>query len=134
MASARSETPTETRRAVRARATRDTVVAVARRLFEQRGFESVTIRDIADAAGLSTGAIFSGFEDKSDLFKGAFPGDHRVRRVAEAMCNAYYAANLWAAGTSALRDRWTAAAVEALARPSIAQATTAAPAALRGAA
>jgi DNA-binding transcriptional regulator YbjK len=120
MASAKSPTPLEPRRAAKARATREQLVAVARRLFEARGYDSITVRDIAVAAGLSTGAIFSGFSDKGDLFKAAFPTDHQQRRVAEAMCNAYYAASVWAAGSSALRDRWLAAAADALARPSIA--------------
>ena len=40
----------------------------AKRLFMQHGYEGATIRDIASAAGLSTGAVFASFTDKSDLF------------------------------------------------------------------
>lgn len=118
--SAKSTTAVESRRLVKARATRDQVVAAARRLFERRGFASVTLREVADEARLSTGAVFSSFDGKEGLFKAAFPTDHRALRMAEAMCDAYYAAQVWASGSSALRDRWISAANDVLARPSIA--------------
>ena len=108
-------------RADLAAATRADVVAAARRLFEKRGFESVTIRDVAAAAGMSTGAIFCSFDGKASLFVGAFPTDHRRRRVAEGACNAFHGFNIWASGSSALRDRWLAVADDIMARPSIAQ-------------
>ena len=33
-----------------------------------RGYDAATVRDIAAAAGLSTGAVFASFTDKADLF------------------------------------------------------------------
>lgn len=42
--------------------------ATAAGLFRQRGYEHVTIRDVAAAAGMSTGAVFSTFQDKDDMF------------------------------------------------------------------
>ena len=48
--------------------TRDKVLAAAKALFAERGYEGSTIRDIAKAAGMSTGAVFASFTDKSDLF------------------------------------------------------------------
>ena len=49
--------------------TRVKVLAAARRLFSEQGYEGATIRDIAAAAGMSTGAVFANFTDKSDLFR-----------------------------------------------------------------
>ena len=58
-----------TRRALAKQQTRAKVLAAARRLFSEQGYEGATIRDIAAAAGMSTGAVFANFTDKSDLFK-----------------------------------------------------------------
>lgn len=48
--------------------TRRRVLDAARQLFMERGYDAATIRDIAAAAGLSTGAVFASFVDKTDLF------------------------------------------------------------------
>jgi AcrR family transcriptional regulator len=48
--------------------TREKILAAAKALFAERGYEAATIRDIAKAAGMSTGAVFASFTDKSDLF------------------------------------------------------------------
>lgn len=48
--------------------TRGKVIDAARRLFAQRGYDAATIRDIAREAGMSTGAVFANFQDKSELF------------------------------------------------------------------
>jgi len=48
--------------------TREKIVAAAKLLFAERGYEGATIRDIAKAAGMSTGAVFASFTDKADLF------------------------------------------------------------------
>ena len=58
-----------TRRTVAKQQTRAKVLAAARRLFSEEGYEGATIRDIAAAAGMSTGAVFANFTDKSDLFR-----------------------------------------------------------------
>jgi AcrR family transcriptional regulator len=58
-----------TRRAVAKQQTRAKVLAAARRLFSEHGYEGATIRDIATAAGMSTGAVFANFSDKADLFR-----------------------------------------------------------------
>jgi AcrR family transcriptional regulator len=55
-------------RAVAKQRTREKIVAAARTLFAERGYDGATIRDIAKAAGMSTGAVFASFTDKSDLF------------------------------------------------------------------
>lgn len=58
-----------TRRALAKQQTRAKVLAAARKLFSENGYEGATIRDIAAAAGMSTGAVFANFSDKSDLFR-----------------------------------------------------------------
>jgi AcrR family transcriptional regulator len=58
-----------TRRALAKQHTRAKVLAAARKLFSESGYEGATIRDIAAAAGMSTGAVFANFADKSDLFR-----------------------------------------------------------------
>lgn len=58
-----------TRRALAKRKTRERVLQAARSLFAERGFEGATIRDIAQHAGMSTGAVFASFNDKSELFE-----------------------------------------------------------------
>jgi AcrR family transcriptional regulator len=40
-----------------------------------RGYEAATIRDIASEAGLSTGAVFASFIDKTDLFNAVMAED-----------------------------------------------------------
>ena len=55
--------------------TRRRVLDSARRLFIERGYEAATIRDISAAAGLSTGAVFASFIDKTDLFNAVMAED-----------------------------------------------------------
>jgi TetR/AcrR family transcriptional repressor of nem operon len=43
------------------------LVNVASRLFRQRGFDAVTVADVANAAGLTHGAFYSYFDSKEDL-------------------------------------------------------------------
>jgi len=57
-----------TRRALAKQRTRRHLLDAAKRLFNERGYEAATVRDIAAAAGLSTGAVFASFADKADLF------------------------------------------------------------------
>jgi AcrR family transcriptional regulator len=48
--------------------TRAAIAAAAWRLFEERGFEAVTIAEIARAADVSEGTVFNYFPAKEDLF------------------------------------------------------------------
>ena len=57
-----------TRRALAKQQTREKVLHAAREMFIERGYEGATIRDIAGAAGMSTGAVFASFTDKPELF------------------------------------------------------------------
>jgi AcrR family transcriptional regulator len=72
-----------TRRALAKQQTRAKVLEAARRLFSEQGYEGATIRDIAAAAGMSTGAVFANFTDKSDLFREIMLTD--MAALAEAM-------------------------------------------------
>lgn len=72
-----------TRRALAKQQTRAKVLAAARKLFSESGYEGATIRDIAAAAGMSTGAVFANFTDKSDLFREIMFTD--MASIAEAM-------------------------------------------------
>ena len=66
-----------TRRALAKQRTRERVLAAARQLFSERGYEGATIRDIAQAAGMSTGAVFASFADKAELFAEIVANDDR---------------------------------------------------------
>ncbi len=61
---------------------RRSLVAAARRLFMERGYEAATVRDIAAAAGLSTGAVFASFADKADLFSEVVRADAEAQVAA----------------------------------------------------
>ncbi|HZZ86757.1 MAG TPA: helix-turn-helix domain-containing protein [Caulobacteraceae bacterium] len=58
----------QNQRALAKQRTREKLLGAARVLFAERGYEGATIRDIAKSAGMSTGAVFASFTDKSDLF------------------------------------------------------------------
>jgi AcrR family transcriptional regulator len=79
-------TKAPTRRALAKQQTRVKVLAAARRLFSEEGYEGATIRDIASAAGMSTGAVFANFTDKSDLFREIMVTD--MAALADAMRDA----------------------------------------------
>jgi AcrR family transcriptional regulator len=48
--------------------TRQLIAETARRLFAERGFESVTVADVARAADVSEATVFNYFPTKEDLF------------------------------------------------------------------
>jgi AcrR family transcriptional regulator len=50
------------------RQTRELIAETARRLFAERGFEPVTVAEVARAADVSEGTVFNYFSTKEDLF------------------------------------------------------------------
>jgi AcrR family transcriptional regulator len=71
-------------------ATRRSILEAAAGLFRERGYASVSLRDIADAVGLKTGSLYYHFESKESLVEeiltlgtqGAFDAS---RRAVEAL-------------------------------------------------
>jgi AcrR family transcriptional regulator len=55
-------------RAQKKQRTRDEIAAAARRLFERRGFDGVTVAEIAREAGVAEKTVFNYFPTKEDLF------------------------------------------------------------------
>jgi AcrR family transcriptional regulator len=65
-------------------ANRQKIITSARLLFGQNGYEGATLRDIAKAAGLSTGAVFANFADKREIFDLIIKTEReRILRVLE---------------------------------------------------
>jgi len=58
--------------AARSAATRDALIAAARPLFAARGFGSVGTEEIVRAAGVTRGALYHQFDDKTELFAAVF--------------------------------------------------------------
>jgi AcrR family transcriptional regulator len=48
--------------------TREAVVAAGATVFARRGFQAASVREIAAEAGMTTGAVYSNFDGKADLF------------------------------------------------------------------
>lgn len=61
---------TQKRQEVRAR-----ILAEAKGVFETKGFESATMRDIATASGIAAGTLFNYFDDKRELLFAALHAD-----------------------------------------------------------
>src|ERR1700678_3623959 len=48
--------------------TRNRLLGAARRVFARSGFHGASVEEIASEAGFSTGALYSNFDGKEDLF------------------------------------------------------------------
>jgi TetR/AcrR family transcriptional regulator, cholesterol catabolism regulator len=46
---------------------REELLAIAARLFAQKGFRNTTVRDIADAAGILSGSLYHHFDSKESM-------------------------------------------------------------------
>jgi AcrR family transcriptional regulator len=80
--------------------TREDLVAAAARVFARRGYHKATVEEIAAVAGFSTGAVYSNFDGKEQLFLAI--ADRQVGdRVAEITAVADAAESQGDAGTEA---------------------------------
>ncbi|TIM62830.1 MAG: TetR family transcriptional regulator, partial [Mesorhizobium sp.] len=52
---------------IQAAENRETVINVASRLFRERGFDGIGLKDLMQAAGLTQGAFYKQFASKDDL-------------------------------------------------------------------
>jgi len=48
--------------------TRDAIIAAGARLFSEKGYEGMTMKQIADAVGVTPPAVYAFFKNKEDLF------------------------------------------------------------------
>lgn len=55
-------------RKARGAATRERLLAAARRLFGERGYEATSIESVLEASGVARGALYHHFHSKADLF------------------------------------------------------------------
>jgi AcrR family transcriptional regulator len=62
--------------------TRAELVAAAAKVFARRGYHKATVEEIAAEAGFSTGAVYSNFDGKEELFL-ALADDQVDQRVAQ---------------------------------------------------
>src|SRR5437868_13441016 len=67
--------------------TRERLLAAARIVFARDGFHGASVEEIASAAGFSTGALYSNFDGKEDLFLALMEHeiDEHAREIAEAV-------------------------------------------------
>jgi|SRR5437879_5843098 len=63
--------------------TRQAIIEAALSLYRERGYEGVTVAEIARRADVAPRTFFSYFESKEDVFLG--PGDDRLERVIRAL-------------------------------------------------
>src|SRR5712692_3347542 len=60
------------RQADRSKATQRAIIAAARQLFAERGFEATSLEELARHAGVSKGALYHHFPDKSEVLAAAY--------------------------------------------------------------
>ena len=84
--------------------TRDELLAAATRVFARSGFHAARLEEVASEAGYTTGAIYSNFGGKDDLFLAAFEREiaRHIGEVDEALSTAAGPA----AKTQAAADQW----------------------------
>lgn len=84
--------------------TREALLGAAESVFAQRGYEAGTLEDIADAAGFTTGAIYSNFGSKQDLFLAVL--ERRNEKLTEAYREVLEPSNGQSAALSDVADLW----------------------------
>jgi len=71
---------------IQAAENRQTVINVASRLFRERGFDGIGLKDLMEGAGLTQGAFYKQFESKEDL------AEQASRRALESASQRWSAA------------------------------------------
>lgn len=107
-------------------ATREKVLTAARVCFNSLGYERATIRDIANTAGMSTGAVFASFTGKEALYAeiyGRPPLSPEVGSALLAALKGLLQIEEARISTGAFKPNSYGAAVIAEARAAIAKAT-----------
>lgn len=66
----------------RAKATREAIVAGAAHVFEERGFGSATIAQVAEAAQVTKGALYFHFKSKDELAGAVLEAQHSIAMTA----------------------------------------------------
>ena len=68
-------------------ATRERLLSAARSVFARAGFHGASVEEIASEAGFSTGALYSNFDGKEDLFLALMEREieEHAREIAEAV-------------------------------------------------
>ncbi|HVE69077.1 MAG TPA: TetR/AcrR family transcriptional regulator [Solirubrobacteraceae bacterium] len=84
--------------------TRARLIASARTVFARRGYHRASLEDISEEAGYSTGAIYSNFDGKEDLFLAVL--ERHVADRVEAVHRAVAAASTPAERVRAAADDW----------------------------
>ena len=79
--------------------TRQELLEAATRVFARRGFHGASVDDVAADAGYTTGAVYSNFAGKEDLFLSAF--EHQIARHAREVGEA-----VAERGTAGAADQW----------------------------
>ena len=74
MTAAAAEGPSRAPLTDRGRRTRDALVTAARTVFEERGFNATRMGDIAEAAGVSHGTVYTWFDTKESLLYAVVDG------------------------------------------------------------
>lgn len=74
-------------RGERKAATRDSLLDAAARVFARSGYHAASVDEVAQEAGFSTGALYSNFEGKEDLFLALLQQmiERQVAEVADAI-------------------------------------------------
>lgn len=61
---------------------RDAILDTSAKLFSEHGYKAVSIRDIAQACGMTNAALYYHFKNKDDLFLAMLQRDHEKNLIA----------------------------------------------------
>jgi AcrR family transcriptional regulator len=65
--------------------TRERLIDAAAKVFAEKGFAATSLDEVADAAGLTKGAVYSNFENKEDLVRAVLEvNQRRMNHISEA--------------------------------------------------